>query len=416
MGGNAFRSQDRPLFTPRMPLEVKQKVYAHAHAILLKLFRTVIEPAEAPGKPDYGDLDFIAACNDPTELPARDLVAKALNAERYISSGPDVSSYAVSWASAGVDDTDWRQRGIDSPKKDQDLGEAPIPYAQIDIHTCQMELLPWLVFHASYGDLSQILGSILRPYGLTVTDRGFCLRVEEIEHVHKDGSKIYLTRDPDVAMEYLGLSPKRYHSGFENVEQLFEWIAATRFFNPNVYVAREGKETAVDRRRKQTRPMFGCFVDEWVPQYLKVQNGSSKQEHRTYASRDEVFQAVLGRFDKLLEYEAMVRTYRAAGREREFWISATRLMPERIEGSERGQLAAYLKKCIKFVGGVPVATEETPEQWKKSMSKGAIKDEELLELISEDREEVVERAQERAQRRKEEVMAEVRAKKPAKAA
>lgn len=89
MGGKAFTSGLEPLLTPRMPPEMYHLVKKHIHSILSKHFEHVGTPIEAPGKTDYGDLDFLVA-NPISDLPEPrvESLAKILGATKWEAGKP----------------------------------------------------------------------------------------------------------------------------------------------------------------------------------------------------------------------------------------------------------------------------------------------------------------------------------------
>lgn len=94
------------------------------------------------------------------------------------------------------------------PWPKQDDGEKK--YIQIDVHTCK-DLKEWKfnLFHAAHGDLWSILGTTIRPFGLTVNDKGMYLRIPKIELLDRKKSMIFLTGKPGEILEFLGLNEEK---------------------------------------------------------------------------------------------------------------------------------------------------------------------------------------------------------------
>ena len=54
-----------------------------------------------------------------------------------------------------------------------------------------------------------MLGTTIRPFGLTANENGLQVRIEEIELLDKKKSMIYLTKDPREVCQLLGLDVER---------------------------------------------------------------------------------------------------------------------------------------------------------------------------------------------------------------
>lgn len=67
----------------------------------------------------------------------------------------------------------------------------------------------WQLFHHAFGDLWNLLGTTIRPFGLTANEKGLHVRIEEIELLDRKKSMIYLTKDPLEVCQLLGLDAER---------------------------------------------------------------------------------------------------------------------------------------------------------------------------------------------------------------
>ncbi|KAJ9629441.1 hypothetical protein H2203_001815 [Taxawa tesnikishii (nom. ined.)] len=231
------------------------------------LFAKVACPIEAPGKVDYGDIDFLVEGSKNSDLLGS--ILAAISAERHVSRG--VHTFAVPLPSKGD----------------------PI-YAQVDINVCEPGTLEWLAFLQSYGDLWQILGVTIRGYGLTATDKGLHVRIQESEAKNRKASMIFLSMQPKDVMDFLGLDSLRYERGFESEKQLFDWILGCKLFDKKAFQDRSEKSN--DRRRLKTRGMFRRFIDEYVPHV------PDRKKDAFLDRRCKVLHEALEFFDKQKEY------------------------------------------------------------------------------------------------------------------
>jgi hypothetical protein len=194
MGGLAFSKGPNALYTPRMSPGVYEYVGNNCHAILRELFVVVATPIEGPGKSNYGDIDFFVTWRKQELFPSSasnsitgasmkypfDAITRLLGAERTELVKEDAAMFAIPWPKhlpEGIQDN--VEDEIDRPR-----------FIQVDIHICStLENLEWFLFKHAHGDLWNILGSTIRPYGLTVDEVGFYLRIPEIENLDKKRAK-----------------------------------------------------------------------------------------------------------------------------------------------------------------------------------------------------------------------------------
>ena len=216
MGGHAFRY----LHCPRIPPSVYHDIKSSAFAALQTVFTHVTVPHEVPGKPSYGDIDFLVSAPfgradefDLATFPyqeAVDAVKKALNTPhgRQGNLTPTCMYFAVPMPSAYSLDDD------DESEDEQEY------WVQIDAQVCfNPEMFSWMEFQLNHATQSSILGSIINPLGLTLDPQGLHIRVEEVESTNWAGSMVFLSRDPWTVSRVLGLSRKRVDGGFSSAEE-----------------------------------------------------------------------------------------------------------------------------------------------------------------------------------------------------
>ncbi|KAF3053996.1 hypothetical protein E8E11_005288 [Didymella keratinophila] len=326
MGGKVF--DNLGLKVPRMPPEVYQQMIAIIRPKLEQFFTRVAVPRDAPGKTDYGDIDFLV---DGVRSQADDgslweLVQDALGADHHKHQGSH--SYAI-------------------PHPD-------IEGAQVQV---DVELNPgdfdWTLFMKGDGDLLQILGIAHRPLGLTCTDQGLHIRLEEIEPYDKKEARVLLTDEPAQAMRFYGLDIENYTKGFSSETELFDWVASGRFFSREVFERRV--EKVDDRTRQLKRPLYRHFVED----YMATVTHSS----RKVWTRIEVLQEALETFDVRAEYDKKMAKHDLDQAEKHVWEE----VKMRIVASDKSLKTAVraLRRWVGFETGRPVLLERPlqPQQY-----------------------------------------------------
>jgi hypothetical protein len=205
MGGRAFRY----LFTPRISQELYLQAREEVKNCLQTLFRYVCVPFEMPSKTDFGDVDF--------------LVAGPLTQQVTIfHHGNSTFDYAYHVeAIKRVLSTPFGRKGyltervmyfaIPAPGREDEF------WIQIDIKVCEDPYrFEWERFCLNYATASALLGSMVKPLGLTLDLDGLYLRVDGLEKAHWEKSFVFLTRSPKEALKILGMD-KRLLTGSFNV-------------------------------------------------------------------------------------------------------------------------------------------------------------------------------------------------------
>ena len=281
MGGKAFTHLEPPLSTPRLPPHVYWPLREELVSLVAKYYKHVSSPLEAPEKESFGDIDILTSepLGDLQVIP--DELGKALHAKAAINaSGPGSRSYAVPY-----------------PGSDSD-------FVQVDVHVCHIDTYTWELFTHSHGDLWNLLGTSIRPFGLTANDVGLHLRIAEIEELNRKKSLLFLTADPSSVLQFLGLSVERYWRPFETSEQMFQYATGMRFFRRDTYIRETLK--ANDRKRMTQRPMYRKFVDEWLPARPEV----GKAEEWSKMLRNGVREEVLDVYEKRSECEERIKAWK----------------------------------------------------------------------------------------------------------
>lgn len=311
-----------------MPPDVYHRVSQDVAAKLSLIFRNVTIPRDAPGKADYGDIDFLVEGALAPWTPVS--LQEALGATHRVGHG-GTTSYAVPYP------------------------DAPGQHVQVDVEISpgngtpdSAELFQWTRFMKSDGDLLQIIGICHRALGLTCNDKGMHVRVQEVEPYNKKKSLVFLTRDPDEALAFYGFDASKYWEGFKDQDDLFKWVSSGKLFNPEIFASREEKNN--DRARQKKRPMYNKFVEGYMASHPDVGNQSKPW------TRQEVLDKALKTFDKSAEYEKLMLEHNLLERDNAIWGRVKDLLP--LEGESLGTALKGLRRWVDFNEGQPFITAE----------------------------------------------------------
>ncbi|KAM0279444.1 hypothetical protein ACHAQH_004605 [Verticillium albo-atrum] len=307
MGGSAFASGENALFTPRMPPQVYEIVKHRCQKALRDLYIYVASPIDGPAKKDYGDVDILATCAK-DEFTGRSKVKSgpqhvdeairiALGAE-YVLTEKGGSHFAILWP------TDLPADGYSA--------DQPLRYIQVDVRVAPtVHSLQWTLFKHAHGDIWSVLGSIIRPYGLTIDEKHMFIRIPEIEQTNKNKAKIELTDDPCEILDFLGLPMDGFwEAPFATSDDMYEYVAQCRMFwvypssesignsgNTHGLDQDKAKLKSNDRKRMNSRPNFSNWIDDFVPRCRR--EGRYTRER---TSREQIRQEAFDRFHVEAEY------------------------------------------------------------------------------------------------------------------
>ncbi|GAP86333.2 hypothetical protein SAMD00023353_1800760 [Rosellinia necatrix] len=401
MGGLAFASGPNPVFTPRMKPSVYRAVRDRCQEALRRLFVVVATPIEGPAKTSFGDIDlFVAwrreetfphsAARTGAKLPPpKEAIFQALGAIRSKSEHAHIATLAIPWPTdIPYDGAEPATTGRvpETPAADDESARpspSPSPCIQVDVHVCPtLELLQWMLFKHAHGDLWNVLGSTIRPLGLTIDEEALYVRVPEIEASNKKLAKVRLSAEPAEILSFLGLASDagQWEAPFARDEDVFEYAATCRLFwvrpahdddnnNNNGGAGEEGTEEGPaadrrklksnDRRRMEYRPLFRKWIDEFLPACRAAGRsggggGGGGGTSATMPTRDAVRAQAFARFPGAAPaYAARLAAWRAATQRQALWRDVIKpAVPAADPGGgleaqqRRGCCCAALKKII----------------------------------------------------------------------
>ncbi|KAG5978533.1 hypothetical protein E4U55_006083 [Claviceps digitariae] len=297
MGGSAFASRGKSLYTPRMPKAVYEHVKAQCHNILREKYICVASPIDGPAKTDFGDVDILVAWpKDDSHVNGQhhqiQAIARLLGAIDFISNGSHcASNLAIPWpeelnASTTDDGGDGGDGGAQEPKEKRTTTTKK--HIQVDVRVCQtLQDLEWMLLKHAHGDIWNMIGSTIRSYGLTIDDKALWIRIPEVEEFNKRKSKIFLTSEPSEVLRFLGLPiDNAWDQPFASLRDMYEYVAQCPMFSVypkdgsgdhETHATRDSaKDTAIssdaqalksnDRRRMSKRPAYRKWVDDFIPE------------------------------------------------------------------------------------------------------------------------------------------------------
>ncbi|KAI0965139.1 hypothetical protein F4678DRAFT_453528 [Xylaria arbuscula] len=398
MGGLAFASGPNRVYTPRMRREVYRAVCDRCQKVLRELFVAVATPIQGPAKTTFGDIDLFVAWSRNDISPSsntapsgaspnarKEAVYRALGAICHKSDNPHTASMVIPWpkdfphpiaeATVSLIPKSSKDEVRAGEKDDKDAGlssdytkEVGI---QVDIHICEtLDHLQWMLFKHAHGDLWNLLGSMIRRFGLTIDEVGLYLRIPEIEDIDKKKAKVLLSTDPEEILQFLGLrfDGKQWEEPFASENDVYEYAATCRLFwvkpedgtaandgdeedddieahggGGDGVIAEKRKLKSNDRRRMTYRPVF----KKWIEEYLPSCRASGRFASTPY-TRDEVKHQAFAYFPGVeLIYATRLTTWRIERQRQTLWREVIKpAVPTDLEAEKRSCCASALKKIL----------------------------------------------------------------------
>lgn len=128
---------------------------------------------------------------------------------------------------------------------------------QVDLISVQPEHRDYARNFLAWGDAGSFVSNIGRQMGLRHGQMGLH---HFFGHTH-DRLTVPVCNDHHAALSFMGLDPVRFAQGFDHIEDVFEWIGSSAYFDPGIYQL--PFLTCEARKRVQRRPNYLAFL-EWM--------------------------------------------------------------------------------------------------------------------------------------------------------
>lgn len=192
----------------------------------------VVVPPSYHKKSDHGDIDCLVW--DGAGLRVENLIgplSAALEC-KSVEENPNGASFAVPFGN-----NRWFQ-----------LDVQVVNGTKAEFEFCQR-------FH-SYNDLGNLIGRVAASQGFKFGSKGLCVPVY---HEGAIVDEIKVTDDFSAAIEFLGFDPDWFDDGFETLDEIFDYVTESRYFEPKYY--RLSNRSNRSRKRDLKRPAYMAFVD-----------------------------------------------------------------------------------------------------------------------------------------------------------
>ena len=227
MGGNALKNTPTRRYAADEYHTLTHEVMTRLKRAKSRAWRFEVIPAYRE-KDSFGDMDILYSTDNDAPFDV-DVV-------RYIFSPNEIVR------NSGVISFDYKEFQIDlihSPSHEED----------------------YALSYFSWNDCGNLIGKLAHQLGLRHGHNGLHMPIREDNN--KFGN-IVLTLDHDETLQFLDLDVKKFNSGFNNLEEIFDFVAASRYYNPDLYKLENLNTIArVRDRKRDTYNRFLSFGERW---------------------------------------------------------------------------------------------------------------------------------------------------------
>ena len=159
---------------------------------------------------------------------------------------------------------------------------------QVDLIVTPHDEMEMAYNYFNYNDFSNLIGRMLHKLGVKLGHNGIWLIMRDSGN-NNIIDEILLSRSYISALDILGLNPNPWIEGFHNLEQMFNYIASSKYFDPEIYALEHRSNTSRTRDRK--RKTYHDFL-QWVSYYDRAGNYrfANKSERGGYDIRHPYYE------------------------------------------------------------------------------------------------------------------------------
>lgn len=166
---------------------------------------------------------------------------------------------------------------------------------QVDIICANSEEYGCSLLYFAYNDLGNLLGRMLHKLGIKYGHSGLSLVVRGkaddhiIEEVFLETSYY---RVKQAICDILELDIKKWNAGFHTLDDIFQFVASSKYFDPDIYLLHN--RNATSRVRDKKRATYSEFL-KWCEQnkQTKKHHFENKKEHGGYSVREPYYSEIV---------------------------------------------------------------------------------------------------------------------------
>jgi len=219
---------------------------------------------------------------------------------------------------------------------------------QIDLLFTPTEIWETSRTYFAWNDASNLIGRIAKKMCLKYGHKGLSMPLRDGSHMFKE---VQISTDPKSILEFLGYDYEAFDRGFDELDDMFEFVASSQYFDPEIFLLDNRNHKS--RVRDAKRPNYRAFL-KWCETWEGEAYGwASKKTKGFYANenastRGQYEEHLQRAFDYFPEFE---ERYKEAWRELEdhklYKEKFNGAIVSEITGAEGKKLGAIMQSIIK---------------------------------------------------------------------
>lgn len=207
---------------------------------------------------------------------------------------------------------------------------------QIDLIFSTKEEFDYALGYFAGVDCGNLVGKLTRRFGMKHGHDGLFLPIRDGDYLV---TELLLTRDIRKTYEFLKLDADKAESGFNNLDEIFQFIASSPYYDPELYKLENLNNVAKTRdRKRETYRKFLEFGQNYTGPVMKM-----NPDKKTYINEVLKF---FGKEEELLE---VMRTVVLGQKAREIFNGQVVSDITGLVGKELGMFMAVLKPLTTFM-------------------------------------------------------------------
>ncbi len=305
LGGNALKNCE----TVRLPASKYFEVERDVRQKLCTEFNTVnVESVLAyRNKPDYGDLDvMLRSDNLPTDLCDR--LKRLFNSKEIVPNGNVISLEYQNF--------------------------------QVDVMLTPLSQMKFSRHYFAYNDLGNLMGRVTHKFGLKYGHDG-------LWYMFRDGDylvdELNITMNPEEVFKVFDFKYYDWTNGFDNLVDIFEFVARSKYFNPDIYSFDQMNHRS--RVRDAKRKTYNSFLD-WIEE-----NRNTTWKDRKFFEYGEKTDYLSFLFESFPGFEEKwMKTYYKMLDDRNLKSKFNGTMISELTGLEGKELGEFIRHLKLFFG------------------------------------------------------------------
>lgn len=214
-------------------------------------------------------------------------------------------------------------------------------YLLFQIDLIKVSNLQAAAYYFDYNDLGNLMGKIAHKMGFKYGHEGMKYVIRDDEDSNHVIDEIFVSTDHREIFKFLGFDLDQYLKGFDSLEDIFNFIASSRHFNPDIYLLKNLNNTSRVRDRK--RKTYNAFL-KWCD------DNKDTLHHDEGLTKQEYLESALLEFPEFkMRYEETQKKYLRSLEVKKFWNGRNVSEWTGLEGVTLGHFMAHFKNSLNAV-------------------------------------------------------------------